>query len=279
MSVYFLTGALGAGKTLAAVGRIRDALRAGKRVATNLDIHPEKLLPRDSRTDLVRLPDKPRLVDMASLEYGCEKPDYTGKTFGLIVLDELGTWFNSRTWNDKERLPVIDWFLHARKFRWDVIFIVQNIEAIDAQLRQALCEHLVRVRRLDRFLVPVIGRLAGLVGLQLRMPQIHVGTVFYGEKPVPVMMVERWWYRGTDLYAGYDTGQVFQSGQELVNGELLDMRASYSVLSPWHLEGRYPKPAAIPWWKGWRSRLERPLAKPARLNLVARDYFPRSAWE
>jgi len=38
MSVYFVTGKLGNGKTLVTVGRIRDAIRAGCKIATNLDI-------------------------------------------------------------------------------------------------------------------------------------------------------------------------------------------------------------------------------------------------
>ncbi|EBN6690252.1 zonular occludens toxin, partial [Salmonella enterica] len=34
MPVYFVTGKLGSGKTLVAVGKIRDYLVAGRRVAT-----------------------------------------------------------------------------------------------------------------------------------------------------------------------------------------------------------------------------------------------------
>ena len=38
MAVYVVTGKLGNGKTLITVGRIRDALAQGCRVATNLDL-------------------------------------------------------------------------------------------------------------------------------------------------------------------------------------------------------------------------------------------------
>ncbi|MFK4136821.1 zonular occludens toxin domain-containing protein, partial [Pseudomonas luteola] len=37
MAVYFVTGKLGSGKSLVAVGKIRDYMIAGRRVATNLD--------------------------------------------------------------------------------------------------------------------------------------------------------------------------------------------------------------------------------------------------
>jgi len=251
MTVYFLTGSLGAGKTLAAVGRIRDALLAGKRVATNLNIFPEKLVPSKSKATIIRLPDKPRICDLDLIGYGCDlvgdSSDYDGKRFGLLVLDECSSWLNTRTWNDKERMPVLEWFLHARKYRWDVIFIVQNMDSVDKQLREALCEHFVRVRRLDRFAVPVIGWLSRLIGLNLNMPQVHVASVYYGTSPDKVMHVERWWYRGKDLYSGYETGQVFSSGQELRGDQLVDARACHTVLSAWHIAGRHGK--RIPLWR------------------------------
>jgi hypothetical protein len=247
VAVYFITGKLGTGKSLAAVEKIRLALEAGKKIATNLDIFPEHLVARSNRTSLIRLPDKPRLCDLDACGFGCDEPDYTGQKFGLMVLDELGTWFNTRSWNDKERLPVIDWFLHSRKKRWDVMFLVQDIEAVDKQLRDALCEHLVRCRRLDRFALPLVGRLIKmLTGFTVRMPQIHVASVYYEDKFDPNMFVERWWYRGRDLYNGYDTGQVFKSGMEMVGDELRDMRAVSTTLSAWHVAGRHPKPPKVP---------------------------------
>jgi len=44
MAVYFLTGKLGSGKTLCAVGKIRDYLEEGRAVATNLDLNLDELL-------------------------------------------------------------------------------------------------------------------------------------------------------------------------------------------------------------------------------------------
>lgn len=260
MAVYFITGKLGAGKSLAAVEKIRLALLAGKRVATNLDVFPEHLVPSTNRTPIIRLPDKPRVVDLQACGYGCDEKDYTGKKFGCMVLDEVASWFNTRAWNDKERAPVIEWFLHARKLRWDVYFLVQDIEAVDKQLREALCEHLVRCRRLDRFALPVVGRLIKLLtGKTATMPQIHCATVYYEDRIDPLMFVERWWYRGKDLYAGYDTGQVFQSGMELIGDQLRDMRAVSTILSAWHVKGRYPKPPKPPGL----------LAQLARMPLIA----------
>lgn len=242
MAVYFITGKLGGGKSLVAVGKIRDYLAAGRRVATNLDIYLEHMMPRDSRATVHRLPDKPRVEDLEAMGLGYDGPedDYREDRFGALVLDELGTWFNSRTWNDRERLKVIDWFLHARKYRWDVYLIVQDIGIIDKQLRDSLCEHLVVCRRLDRLSVPILSPLTKLLtGHRLTLPRLHVASVYYGDSEASIR-VERWIYRGTDLYQAYRTRQVFVHDQLFrADGSVVDMRAASTTLSAWHLRGRY----------------------------------------
>lgn len=247
MSVYFVTGKLGSGKGLTCVGKIQEYVRQRRRVATNMDLFMEHLAEnRRNKQAVIRLPDKPRISDLEMIGYGCEKEDYSGKRFGLLVLDELGTWFNARSWNDKERAAVIDWFLHARKYRWDVILQVQSVSVIDKQLLESLGEHVVVCKRMDALPIPIIGTLiAFLFGARLRLPRFHLGIVFYG-RPPNGQIVDRWWQRGTGLFKAYRTGQVFESGMELIGGELVDMRAPYSYLSRWHLDGRYARP---PWWQ------------------------------
>ncbi|AOE85599.1 zonular occludens toxin domain-containing protein [Pseudomonas sp. TCU-HL1] len=151
------------------------------------------------------------------------------------MLDECGTWLNSREWNDKERRKLIDWFLHARKHRWDIIFLIQDIESCDAQIVRALCEHLVVCRRMDRFKIMGFG-----------LPRFHVANVYYGR--TAEVKVDRWMYRGTDLFKAYDTRQVFRDGIEFYEQGPVDMRAPYSMLSAWHLKGRYlpPLPESVP---------------------------------
>jgi len=235
MAVYFLTGKLGSGKTLCAVGKIRDYLEQGRAVATNLDINLDKLLPAKSKQHVTRLPDKPRLSDMEMLGKGCV--DENENKYGAIVLDELGTWFNTRNWNDKSRLPLIDWFLHARKMHWDVFFIVQDIDNIDKQLRNSLCEHLVICKRTDRLSIPLIGPLLKMMGFDKVLPKIHVASVFYGDT-VSSIKVGRWWYRGQDLYQAYDTAQIFTDDQVVLGDELIDFRTSRTLLSPFFLTGQ-----------------------------------------
>lgn len=228
MTVYFITGKLGAGKTLGAVGRIGEYLQRNSRVATNLDLYPERFHKKKTRNcSITRLPDKPSASHMFQLGNGYEG-DLNEENNGLIVLDECGTWFNSRTWNDPDRKELIDWFLHARKLRWDIIFIVQDISIVDKQARQTLCEHLVIVRRLDRVSIPFFSFFFKLFGMRLTFPKIHVCKVRYGDSEVSPV-VDRWFYRGKNLYDIYDTEQVFIASDQ----------GNYSMLTPWHLVGRY----------------------------------------
>lgn len=248
MSVYVVTGKLGSGKSLAAVGRIRTYLQQGRRVATNLDLNLDRMMPLMSRMTATRLPDKPRLEDLRAIGTGDGQPidDYDESRFGLLVLDELGSWFNTRAWSDKSRAALIEWFLHARKYHWDILLLVQDVEMIDKQLRDSLCEHLVICKRLDRFAVPFIAPVYKLLtGRRLKMPQLHVARVVYGDNPA-APKVDSWWYRAADLFGAYRTGQVFTADQLFLDdGAAVDMRATYTILSAWHLRGRYHQPKSI----------------------------------
>lgn len=230
MSVHIVTGKLGNGKTLAAVGRIRDYLNEGRRVATNLDLYMENFRDEKNRNiHVVRLPDKPSVDDLEALGLGYDGKGYRENKFGLLVLDECGTWFNSRNWNDKSRKDVNDWFLHARKKRWDVILIIQDISLLDKQAREALAEYTVFCRRLDNLRIPIISPLIKMVtGFNPTLPRVHVGIVKYGDNAT-YPTADRWWYRGDDLFKLYDTQQVF----------LADSCGMHCYLTPWHLVGRY----------------------------------------
>ena len=186
--------------------KIKEALLAGRRVATNLNIFVEHMLPPDVRKiDLTRLPDLPALSDLNAIGLGSDTFADEDK-FGLIVLDEASGMFNAREWADKSRQGMIDWLKHARKLRWHVYIIAQTDGMIDKQIRDAFGEHLVVCKRMDRLSIPFIGMIGKLAGIKIRPPKLHVGIVRYGmasRDPV----VDRWLYRGTTLYRAYDTEQ------------------------------------------------------------------------
>lgn len=230
MSIYIVTGKLGNGKTLASVGRITDYLKQGRNIATNLDLYLEHYEnPRHKTGKIYRIPDKPTAKDLEAIGRGHDEDTYNENKNGLLVLDECGTWFNSRSWNDKERRPVIDWFLHSRKLGWDVILIVQDISILDKQARDTLAEYTVFTRRLDNMNIPLITPLLKLLtGKRITMPRAHIGIVKYGDNAT-YPTVDRWWYRGSSLFKLYDTRQIFTPDNDGV----------YSYLTPWHIKGRY----------------------------------------
>jgi hypothetical protein len=246
MPVYLLTGKLGSGKSLAAVGRAVEYVEQGRRVVANfwLDVG---LLARSQASIYARsvvevLPDRPRAGDLVALGRGGPSEERAG----LLILDECATWLNARTWNGKEREAVIDWFLHSRKLGWDVILICQHASALDKQVREMICEYLVTCRRLDRFKVPLFG---------IQLPRVHVASVRYGLAPTD-LNAEHWVYRGGRYFALYATNWI----------------SSASTLSGWHRavpdEDRI---AVAPGWKSvmpmWhRMRLKPPLTIRQRIR-------------
>jgi hypothetical protein len=243
MAVYFVTGKLGSGKTLVTVGAIKDRLKQNRKVATNLDINVEHIMKLNNKTSITRLPDKPRPVDLTNLGYGSQSVEE--ETYGLIVLDECGTWLNSRTWNDKERADFVDYMLHARKYGWDVMFIIQDISVVDKQIRLSMCEHLVVCKRLDRLQIPILSAFTKIFGFKVRFPKIHRAIVFYGETTQD-LVADKWTYRARDLYPAYDTRQIFKM-DTITQGETeTDMRSTYCLLPRWHVEGRYHVAKKLP---------------------------------
>lgn len=231
MSVYIVTGKLGNGKTLVTVGRIKEALRSGHRVATNLDINLLNMFHRNAKNiELIRLPDKPNISDLDAIGRGYDGP-YDESKFGTLVLDECGTWFNSRNWQDKTRKDVNDWFLHARKLRWHVYLIIQDVALLDSQARDAIAELVVYCRRLDNIRVPFIGPFVKtLTGYRLALPRIHRARVCY----VGVDIISDIWnYRGNELFSCYSTDQLFLADYP---------HATHCVLPPWYTHGRYAVP-------------------------------------
>lgn len=231
MAVHVVTGKLGSGKTLVTIGKIQDYLTRGRVVATNLDLrlhHMPKVGSFAKMTRVIRVPDKPTLSDFESIGRGTTS--YDEKDNGLLVLDECGTWFNSRNWSDKSRQPVIDWCLHARKLGWDIMFIIQDISLMDKQAREALAEHVVYCRRMDKLNIPVIGGLLSLIAnSRMPLPKIHFGIVKYGDNPQS-LTVDKWVYTGTDLYPAYDTKQIFTANYEC---------GAYCLIPPYQTHGQF----------------------------------------
>jgi hypothetical protein len=231
MPVWCVTGKLGAGKTLVAVGRIQKYLNANRRIATNLNLNLEKLVNINAKkTTVYRLPDVPTIESFAGIGLGYDGEFVGDHKNGLVVLDECAKWLNSREWNDKARKKLIDYFVHLRKKRWDAILIIQDKEAIDKQFRTLYCEHIVYCSRADRYPIPFIGGLLkAFFGERIPLPRIHIGNVYYCVGPTE-NHVENWIYRGTSVMDAYDTEQGFDENTSPM---------LFQYLPPYTTTGRY----------------------------------------
>lgn len=238
MPVYSVEGKLGTGKTLFAVWRAQEALYQGRRVASNVDLNCQKLTPF-IRSTYTRIPDKPSSADLEAIGHG--NPDsYDEEKNGVLILDELGTWLNARSFQDKDRAAVLDWLIHARKLGWDVYLIVQDANMIDKQVRESLIELQVRCMRGDKVKIPVVGFILGAFHKRLAyLPKFHWATarIGYGQNAI---VADRWYYKGKELYQAYDTRQVFKADYP---------HGPHSVLPPWDFVPPVP----------WLERVKRSL--------------------
>lgn len=222
MANYSVEGKLGTGKTKFCVWMAQQALYQGRKVAGNVDLNMEHLTPFRCST-YVRIPDKPSAFDLDAIGNG--NPDsYDEDKNGILLLDELGTWLNARSFQDKDRAALLDWFIHARKHGWNVFFIVQDSNMIDKQVREALIEYQCRCLRLDKVRIPYIGWFLSIFHERLAyLPRLHLVTsrVGYGAGAV---VAERWYFKGYDLHPAYDTKQIFKANYP---------HGAFSALLPW----------------------------------------------
>lgn len=227
MPVYLVTGKLGTGKSKWCTRRAQMAIKAGRRVASNMDFFLDKLNPRTRKARYMRVPDKPTVRDLEAIGHG--NPDsYDEDRNGLLILDELGSWLNSRQSLDGERKGVVDWMIHARKFGWDVLLIVQAAMMIDKQIREGIGEYTVTCYRLDKLKIPLVGPFLDMIAEGAgRLPRLHVASTRLQLGPGASHVVDRDFFKGDDLHAGYDTRQAFISNPDA---------ATFSALSPLYFQ-------------------------------------------
>jgi hypothetical protein len=251
--VYAVVGKLGTGKTKFAVWRGQLAMREGRRVASNVDLDLSKLIPNEPRS-YTRVPDKPTAFDLDALGRGSDGK-YDEDQFGVLILDELGTWLNARSFQDKDRAQVLDWLIHARKKRWEVYLLVQDVGMIDKQVRTALVEYECVCMRMDKVMIPVFGKIIrdiamAVMGLKAKrwgyLPRFHLVTARLGNDTK--IVAEKWYYRGDDLHAAYDTEQVFSA---------MYPHGAHCVLPAWDFKR---PPTLLERLRAWSAPKPRPAA-------------------
>lgn len=157
MSIELYTGFVGSGKSYAAVRNgtvIADAPLGKRWVIANFPIKPKKkMFARFRKKNKFNEPrwiykkNEQLTVDYlikTSLENGWNNKESSC----LVIFDEAGIPFNARSWNKPDRLQWIEFLSQSRKFGYDFIFITQDRDMMDKQIRK-LCEYEVQHKRLN----------------------------------------------------------------------------------------------------------------------------------
>lgn len=242
---YFITGPLGASKTVTTVSIIIGYLNEGRPVATNIDLFPErmKLTKKGKATPIIRLPDEPRSEDIIALGSAYDKDiwGYDETRNGVLALDETSFFLNSREWNKPDRLNFIKILRLIRKRGWNCFFITQDIESIDGQVINALCKTIGWCQTSDDYMsisgnffqtlimLPFKFLATIFIRLILRVPKVHMITFFSGKSVSSGNQKGKEFAWGKWLYASYFTGQEFEDGSEILDLPVRDKNGNFQV--------------------------------------------------
>jgi len=163
-SGVFVQGSTGDGKTKLIVLIIRGYLMQGRRVATNIELFPEKMRlpgydknPEKYHKLIIRLPNKVKARHLKALGLGHDGDVLNKAKYGLIAIDEMLTHYDNHSYKCADNKPLRDWLTQSRHFRWNVTFISQNTMSLDKQLILRFCNFNVSVSLFDLFgLLPEI---------------------------------------------------------------------------------------------------------------------------
>jgi hypothetical protein len=253
----FIEGRRGSGKSKWAVAKIQLYLNEGRKVVTNLDLFLENLVPDNKYINYIRLPDYPRSEDLHAIGMAYDtldenNPDsYDENKNGVVVIDELLTSFNSRNWNDPDRLNVINWIVLSRKKGWDLYFIGQDFGSIDKQIQDTVIEEIISCRSNEKlypgvfwnFIIkPFYMRLAG---------KKHFAYRYDGKSKGKDTFNYRESFKREDLHICYKTGQIFKKKVRLIHNEgakkpiEFDDRALFSVIGKHYFKSLKSYPMVI----------------------------------
>jgi hypothetical protein len=263
MTDYAYTGKKGTGKSKNIIRVARDTYFAeGRMVATNLDIYLEPMFGVQSKKTYIRVPDKPNDFDLLAAGHG-NTDSYNEDKNGMLALDEMGVWFNTRSFADKGRAAVLEYLAHARKHGWDCFYIMQNVAQVDKQLRESFVEYVVRHTRFDKVKIPFVGGiLCALFGKKAGyFPRFHTAVARLGCNPQD-LKTDSAMFTGKDIEACYDTRQIFTTGYP---------HGTYTVLSPWHLKGRFEPVPPLGFWArlvaGFKEKKKPFVPRPSRISV------------
>jgi hypothetical protein len=222
--IYLLVGDLGSGKTIKVLPWMESAVRAGRYVATNIQL-TEKCWFHD-RVALIGSRDYPVALedDEPAGKYGYRYFWQYVPKGALIVIDEADIWFDSSAWGDFGK--ACKWYHKmVRKFKHDVVYIVQRSSNLYKRIRDLagrtiLCENTYRTKRIFRYFDRLLGEersrlMSRFIYWEFSDPECR--GVCRGEG--------HFTYEEASRYFGwYDTEQMLGDSQQIVLGTLPEGR-------------------------------------------------------
>jgi hypothetical protein len=149
----FVTGPMGAGKSLYAVRRIVDAVTSGRYVVTNVELHPDAF-DRIARhvTRVTPWADRAHIAERLRGYYVFERelseamryrlPAGRDEGRGIFVWDEGHNDLNNRRWKDEGRADIMAWGTQLRKLGFIGYLLTQHADNTDAALRRVANFHI-----------------------------------------------------------------------------------------------------------------------------------------
>ena len=150
--IYLYSGTPGSGKSLHAVYDLYTRLRLGRNCIANFPINFDCQMGHKLRKDKFLYLPKEKITVKALLKESLRVTHKRGfhENNILFVVDEAELLWNSRMFQQRERMDWISFFSQHRHFGFNIILIAQKDRMIDRQIR-ALIEYDVEHRKANNF--------------------------------------------------------------------------------------------------------------------------------
>ena len=209
MTIYIYTGTPGSGKSAHATDDIRRALKRGKDVISNFGVVTDESWTGHF-THVQNMQLTPHgLVAYALHYWRGRKPKEDGI---LVVIDECQLLFNSRSWNDPNRMAWVEFFSQHRKYGYKIILIAQDDCMVDKQFR-TLIEY-----QCDHMKVKNWGAFGALLNVLAFGNLFQIVTRYYQQN----IRVDREFIKyGRKVYEMYNSYDSFKQGDGLTLGQAI----------------------------------------------------------
>lgn len=232
---YFIHGTRGSGKGAFAVHRIKDALLESRKVATNMTLFLDNLMPESSYSDVMRLPDIPNGGHLHSLglayDFNPDDPSTIDPSKeGLLVLDEIKLYL---TKSNKEFHEIVNFLVQSRKYGWNILLTGQHKDQAEEVVYKSLTDKLIVCRDETKFLGKFV-KYFSFINLPFLAPSNHKAYVFNGRSELDELE-ETIPYDWRPVKLAYSTAQIFSKDTIYLKDKFIDMRSIFTYLPPAYL--------------------------------------------